>query len=162
MMTSFLVGVIIIIILIVILIKKRNNKSHNNDTYPDFEKENRAEKIVNNYGAALTKGTNGIARPISLLKNSKKEIVKAFKYYVKSLKKHDMLTDKVYWTLAETYSFLEHFVEDDLAEKINYVHNNRLKGDSIDPTDHKIYQEFKSNVFLKGAEKMNEFSELVK
>lgn len=54
------------------------------------------EKIVDNFGEALSRGSNGIARYASLLGNSKEEIKQALKDYVISLKNNKKLTEEKY------------------------------------------------------------------
>jgi len=73
----------------------------------------RAEKIVNEYGRALSKLEEfPLGAPASLLPRRKEEIAAAIVHYAKSLFRADMLTAKMYDTLHTGYRELAHFIPD--------------------------------------------------
>jgi len=109
-----------------------------------------AEKIVQDYGEALAKGVDGIARSQSLLLCSKASIKYAFYVYIAELIKIKALTEEVGSNLTFTYSCMDHFIEDKKAEEINIIHK-QIKNKEIDQNDpsHKEKFEKYSEFLLK-------------
>ncbi|OGM98129.1 MAG: hypothetical protein A2735_00270 [Candidatus Yanofskybacteria bacterium RIFCSPHIGHO2_01_FULL_41_21] len=114
---------------------------------------NEAEKIINNYGAALGVGTNGTARLISLLPASKAKIRYAFYVYIAELVKNSQLTKEIGNNLVGAYIGLRSFIDDKKADKFNKIHRQieeevKTKNNSdIDTEEKKEYMDFIKEVY---------------
>jgi hypothetical protein len=159
-------GVVAVLIFILLILKKKKSENidvldmENNFNYTNTA--GKAEVIVNDYGGALAQGVDGIARPISLLKNTKDEIKQAFKDYLVALKNHKKLTNEKYSILSATYGYIDHFVDDNAAAIINKVFKQIENNESIDQESQKVYQEFMAKSFLKMSDKMQELEDIIK
>lgn len=85
-----------------------------------------ADEIVTGYGAALTRGCpdKGVARYESYLPCSKDRIKKAFKLTFAFLIEHNAFTRELQDSLFNSIIFLEQFVPDAVARRINVSHLN--------------------------------------
>jgi hypothetical protein len=86
-----------------------------------------AERIVQQYGAALARGCpdGGIARYASFLQNSDDEIKQATKLFLACRIEHKALTKEIAENILGAVSALHSFVPDDQADRINEIHRNR-------------------------------------
>lgn len=107
-----------------------------------------AEKLVNAYGGALAAGTDGAARPMSLLPASKAKIRLAFYVYIAELVKRVALTEDLGSSLVVAYNGIDTFIPDERAEKYNKI-EAQIKGEvdtnstsKIDSEDKKEYMNF--------------------
>ena len=113
---------------------------------------NEAENIVQKYGAALARGTDGgIARREAWLPRPKSDIIKAFKLVIGFLIEYKSLTEKNYNELIVPLSALNSFVNDQMFNKINSVHKLIREGkiDSITQEDQNEFQEFVATMMGK-------------
>lgn len=138
----------------------------NNDNLAEHIIENdekvKIQTIVQNYGKSLAQGVNGIARPISLLQNSKDEIQQAIKDYIIYLRGDNKLTDDLYGELSTAYSVIDHFIDDDRADIINKVFFQLKSHDNVPSSDLEVYYDFMDNSFTNCTERMIELDELIK
>lgn len=98
-----------------------------------------AEKIVNSYGAAIARGTDGgIVRRKSLLPCSKARIKQAYFVYIAAIiKEFGGLPKDMGENLVLTYSMLNGFIDDQKADEIIKIERliKEKKLDSNDPKD---------------------------
>jgi hypothetical protein len=127
----------------------------------DYERISKAEIIINNYGTSLTHKADGIARPISYLKNSIQEIKDAYRIYISALVDTNQLTDQIYGNLSSAYSFIDQFIEDEKAQIINRVNKQKLEKTASLPQEEKLYKDFFEKVILRMAEKNLELDKLI-
>ncbi len=130
-------------------------------TPTDYETISKAEIIINNFGTSLTQKVNGIARPISYLRNSIQEIKEAYRVYITALVDTDQLTDEIYGNLSAAYSFIDQFIEDEKAEIINRVNKQKLEKIVSIPQEEEIYKDYFDKVILKMAYKSLELDKLI-
>lgn len=106
-----------------------------------------AESIVNQYGAALARGTDGgIARKLSWLPCSVCKIRLAFFVYIKELISLGILTQKIGEELKGTYHALNQFIADAHAETINDIHQKVGAGMSLTESEDKVFWQFMSRM----------------
>lgn len=120
-----------------------------------------AQTIINTYTEALAKGSSGTARPISYLVNSKDEIKQAYKDYIKALKQRGKLDDRLLDQLRLTYSEIDHFIDDEIAEIVNRVTEQTKMNQPSDENEENIYMGFRAAVLMNSTKKMTEFDELI-
>ncbi|MEZ4357840.1 MAG: hypothetical protein R2876_04330 [Eubacteriales bacterium] len=103
-----------------------------------------AEETINQYIYALGIGTNGgIVRPISLLKSSSKQLVlSAYKIYMAYMIKHPILEKEQFKELMKCLLFINQFVPDREAKRINKIHQKRLAKKRVSSLDKKFYDDF--------------------
>lgn len=96
----------------------------------------RAEKIVNEYGRALSGAVDfPLGAPESLLPRSKEEIAAAIIHYTKSLHRTDILTAESYDRLHVGYRELAHFIPDSEAHAGATAWSSLQSGDSPGHSD---------------------------
>ncbi len=108
-----------------------------------------AERIINEYGAALALGTNGgVARKLSWLPCSVCKIRHAFFVYLNELISNGQLRQDVGDQLKNAYASLNHFIADADAETINEIHSEtKYAGDSIAEDKRQLYSKFLGHAF---------------
>jgi len=122
-----------------------------------------AEKIINNYGAAISKGTDGdIVRRISWLPCSKARIKQAYFVYIEALiTEHGGLPEKIGTSLTITYSMLNSFLDEETADELIKI-EKLIKEDILDenkPKDKEIIDKY-INCALKQIRDDNLFDEI--
>ena len=113
-----------------------------------------AERIVQQYGAALARGypDRGIARYASYLSHSRDEIKQASKLFLACRIEHDSLTNEVAENLLGAVMFLDSFVPDAQADRINQIHR------TTQSLENEEYSTFISNMLnMEIREEMDEF-----
>ena len=108
-----------------------------------------AEKIINAYGAALARGTNGgIARNLSWLPCSICKIRHAFYVYLRELILQRQLRQDLGDQLKRAYSSLNLFIADADADRINQIHSEiEFSGGSISEEKRVLYSKFTEHAF---------------
>ena len=119
-----------------------------------------AESIINQYGAALARGTDGgIARKLSWLPCSVCKIRLAFFVYVNELISCGILTQKIGEELKGTYHALNQFMADADADTINDIHHKVGAGVSLTESDDKILWQFMSR--MSNTDNLFEFNSYI-
>jgi hypothetical protein len=105
-----------------------------------------AEKIINQYGTALSKGAEPIARPISLLPFSKAKVKYAFFVYIEELIKLKKIDKKMHDALIQSYIAIDSFIEDNEAHEINQI-AQKAKSEKLSKEEQERFQKFLSQAY---------------
>jgi len=100
------------------------------------------DRIIKDYSDALAKGTSGIARPESLLSNSKQEISDAIKDYIRELVRQDKLTPNIHSPLTTAFLSLNQFIEDERLNSINKIQSKLTNNLTLTSDEQNEFQEF--------------------
>ena len=107
-----------------------------------------AEKIINQYGAALARGAEGgIARKLSWLPCSMCRIRLAFLIYIEELISCGVLTQQMGDELSGTYHALNQFIADDDADKINHLHKRQRAKEPLTESEQELLWQFTTRMF---------------
>jgi hypothetical protein len=102
-----------------------------------------AELIINQYGAALARCTDGgIARKLSWLPCSVCKIRLAFFVYIRELIESGILTQKIGEELKGTYQALNQFLADSDADIINDFNHKVGAGISLTESENELFCQF--------------------
>lgn len=135
------------------LFKKKNKKEKLPLKSKDFvERLNNAEKIINNYGTSIVENKGRYLFKESTLRNSKKDIVTAYKVYVEELIKNNLYNEDNESALIDTFGSLEFFVDDSLAESINLEY---LRDSSLENGDSEYFSETMKVILKYNGRKLN-------
>mgnify|MGYP007130087274 CR=1 FL=1 len=120
-----------------------------------------AEKIIDRYIKALATD-GGIVRPLSLLMNSSKQLVlDAYKIYMAYMIKHPILEKKQFKRLMSCLLFLNQFVPDKQAIKINKIYKKQQQNKRITSSEHKYFDDFMKKYVKDQADSFRLHNEVV-
>jgi len=109
-----------------------------------------AEKIIQKYGGSITnlKIQNGnIVRRKSWLKNSREEIIKAFKIYIAHGVIFRTLSEESFNSCIVTLDLIDSFIPDDEAEYIDELYKKRLNNEKLSPKENELINTY-VNLFI--------------
>ncbi len=161
-MTYILIGAAIMFLIFLLKDKTNNKKSNTTVEIKNYSNNLKANQlIISDYIDVVSIEDEGIARKVSLLKNSKDDIKKAFAMVLPKIKKN--LPKSELDKLSLVYSSLDHFVPDDEADIINDVLNQIQNGKNIEDLETEKVDLYKkmSREYSNILKKQMEFNQLL-
>ena len=170
-MSSFLILIIVLALIIIIYHESQNpTKSDTSNLHEyinrkiNISEDQKAWQIIQAYAEAVSK-EDGIARSLSLLINSKQEIINSYKIYISYARAKNILSTDLFSKLLTTYSVIDAFVEDKNVEIINRVSkhiklnfkNRHQPNKDIPVIEMEIFENF-----IESTQKHNRFVEFHK
>lgn len=116
-----------------------------------------AEKVINEYGGALAKGTDGVARRLSVLPCSIGRIKMAYFIYVEEVIRRKLLDDEMVKNLLGSYQAIVQFITDEEADIINAISAKIKQGNPITEKEKAAYSLYMGHLSSNVMAELNSF-----
>jgi hypothetical protein len=167
-----MVWLVVLLVVVIIIMASKSSKRESSLNVDEIvrsavgqidlgKKAATAEKVIQNYGAALENGGALICFPNSLLQNSKEEITRSFQTYVNYLKNTERLTPEVVTMLGNAFSVIDYFIEDFEANIINNTHQRIKNGEIPGSREKHLYETFQVQLLQSRGNRYVEFNKMI-